>query len=107
MILLWKLDHIKSLSLRKRGWETLVYRVADLCGGQARVVAPDELSDHAVAAAAVASPSSDYTRRMQCTTVASRGSYGAAIGEEAGDSRDVQVSHARKPPSPRRRVARV
>jgi len=67
MILLWKLDHIKSLSLRKRGWETLVYRVADLCGGQARVVAPDELSDHAVAAAAVASPSSDYTRRMQCT----------------------------------------
>lgn len=60
MIFLWKLDHIKSPSLRKRGWETLVYRIADPCGGQARVVAPDELSDHAVAAA-VASLSSDCT----------------------------------------------
>jgi len=93
------------MSLRKRGWETLVYRVAAPYRGQARVVVPDELSDRAVAAAVASSPRpTAYSRRARGDR--SR-SYGAATGEEAGDSRDVQVSHARNPSRRRRRRRRA
>lgn len=103
-------------SPRKRGWEALVYRVAGLRRPRARRLhrmnSPTARAcigccpppSTALLVVPVASPppptSPSCTQQrpypLACAVLYARGSYGAAIGEEAGDSRDAQVSHARR-----------
>jgi len=101
-------------SPRKRGWEALVYRVAGLRRPRARRLhrmnsptaracigccpPPPPPPSSSSLSPPPTSPSCTQQRPypLACAVLYARGSYGAAIGEEAGDSRDAQVSHARR-----------